>query len=68
MNDREVQTYIVRMKQDHTFGDGIALSAASKLYGKRIVIFSPEAAIPIDLPQTEFCERVGILHCIHEPI
>jgi len=59
MSDTEVHTYIVCMKQDRTFGDGIALSAASNLYGKRVVIFSisPDAVQHIDLPQTEFCEH-----------
>jgi len=45
------------MKQDRTFGDGIVLSAAAKLYGKRIVIFSPVGVQHIDLPQTESCEH-----------
>ena len=53
MTDAEAQAYIVHMKQDRTFGEGIALSAAAKLYGKRIVIFSPEGVQHIDLPQTD---------------
>ena len=43
MDTEELESYIQSMRQNSTFGDGTALSAAARRYGRSIVILAPEA-------------------------
>ena len=62
MSGNEVDQYINRMRQDGTFGEGIALSAAAKRFNRPIVIFAPETSSHVqhvNLPGTDDFERPG---------
>ena len=56
MDADELESYIQLTRQDSIFGDGIAVSAAARYYGRSIVIFSPEAnsrVQHVDLPAAD---------------
>ena len=53
MSIEQIDKYVNQMRQNGTFGEGIALSAAARCYNRPIVIFSPDARSTVqrvDLP------------------
>lgn len=53
MSQPEQDLYLDSMRKSGVYGDGIALSAAVRLYRRSAVVFSPEAVQRIDLPKPD---------------